>query len=97
MSNYKTKAQIYNDKMEEIWETARENGSIKTTKRNFNPFLLHKLQSAGGLSIEKSDQVLRMVETLGLYKEDTKKQDLINRIGEILDEPYLSRILALII
>lgn len=62
-----TSAQKYNKKLDSIFENAKQNGAIKTTNKQFNPFLLHKLQTAGGLSLAKADQVCRMVETLGLY------------------------------
>ena len=62
-----TSSQRYNNKLDKIFNTAKENGVIKTTDKAFNPFLLHKLQTASGLTLAKANQICQMVETLGLY------------------------------
>lgn len=62
-----TSAKCYNKRLDAIFNNAKQNGVIKTTNKQFNPFLLHKLQTAVGLSKEKADQVCKMAETLGLY------------------------------
>ena len=64
MPNNKTASQIYNDKMDKIFEQAKENGAIAPTDKPINPFLLYKLRAIFNLPLSKAIQAVNMVRTL---------------------------------
>ena len=60
----KTNAQKYNDRLENIWQNARNNGALPTSDKPINPFLIHKLKTIFDFDDRKAVQAVNMVRTL---------------------------------